>query len=72
MINKKEYVMTEHDITNEDFSVRSSEQIKEMLGEDNRNFFRNQHGREPIDDNELAFHYIKNGGAFDFDKRNRR
>jgi len=51
------------------FSERNTKQIKEILGEDNRNYTRLNLGHEPTDD-ELVWNYINNGGADDFSRRN--
>ncbi len=64
--------MTDSDISHEDLSGWNSKQKEEILGEDNRNFFRHAYGREPKDDNELALHYINNGGASGFNDRNEK
>ncbi len=64
--------MTGDILSHEELSIWNDKQREEILGEDNRKFFFNAHGREPRDENELAFHYIKNGGAFGFDERNKK
>jgi len=64
--------MTNDILSHEELSEWNSRQKEEILGEDNRNFFRHKYGREPKDDNELAFHYINNGGAFGFNDRNEK
>ena len=56
---KQEGVVTDSDISHEDLSLWNPRQLEEMLGDDNRNYFRNTHGREPEDNNELIFYYIK-------------
>lgn len=58
-------------LSHEDLSQWNSRQLEEALGDDNKHFFRQTHGRDPIDTNELILHYIRNGGADNFDKRNK-
>ena len=64
--------MANNDISHDNLSEWNSKQIEEILGEDNRRFFFYAHGREPKDDNELALHYINNGGATGFNDRNEK
>lgn len=47
----------------------NEKQKEEILGDDNMSFAREKLGHHPSDD-EAARHYIENGGADDYRKRN--
>lgn len=54
-----------HDV----LAARLQRQNEEAHGADNRLFFFEHHGREPVDDDELMMYYIEHGGAEGFKLR---
>lgn len=54
-----------HDV----LAARLQRQNEEAHGSDNRLFFFEHYGREPVDDDELLMYYIEHGGAEGFSLR---